>query len=222
MNWSEAAAIPLAGLTAYQALNQAQIRPQQKILILGGSSATGIFAIQYAKRVIGVSQIVCTCSAGNAELCRKLGVDQTIDYNTAKWWEVLKGQNFDIIYDCVGGFESWVNSSLVLKKSGSFVTPVGDGGAHKLTVGALLKLGGSIINRKFWNFVGSSPRYGLIMLDNKRGDQLEIVRGYIEAGQIKAIVEKEYNFDDFVEMFKHSMNGRAKGKLTLRIPHEAN
>ena len=124
---AEGAGLPLVGLTSYHALTTyAGIKKGDKALVLGGSGGTGTVGIQVAK-ALGASLVATTCSSKNAELVKSLGAETVIDYATVNWWEVLAGHDYDIVYDCVGGPESWPNSHKVLKSSGGrFVTITGD------------------------------------------------------------------------------------------------
>lgn len=121
----ETAALPLAGGTSYQALvEKGRLQKGNKVLILGGNTACGLFAIQIAK-AFEASRIIATCSSREEEL-KKLGCTDVINYKNEQWSEKLKGENIDIIYDTVGGLQSWEKAPLVLKKNGYFVTIVGD------------------------------------------------------------------------------------------------
>jgi len=133
-----------------------------------------------------------------------------------KWWEILKGQKYDIIYDCVGGYEAWRNSWQVLKPDGSFVTICGDRGG-KLGVGKLLSSGLSAVNRKFWSLFGN-PNYGTVLADNKRMDQLDIIRRWVEEGKVKSVLDKTFALDDVPQLFALSMSGRTRGKAAIVIP----
>ncbi|KAF4132891.1 Zinc-binding dehydrogenase [Phytophthora infestans] len=107
----------------YQALNNlGKLEAGQRVLILGGSSTTGQFAIQIAK-ALG-AEVVTTASPRNNELVKVLGADQVIDYTSEKWGTVLAEHSVDLIYDCGVEPESWAtDAQKVLKKnSGKFVT----------------------------------------------------------------------------------------------------
>eukprot|EP00644_Phytophthora_capsici_P000391 jgi/Phyca11/540269/estExt2_Genewise1Plus.C_PHYCAscaffold_40704 len=87
MTFNEAAGVPLAGQTSWQALvTHGKLQKGQRVLILGGSSGTGLFAIQIAK-ALG-AEVLATCSHRNVELVKSLGADQVIDYTKEKWSDV--------------------------------------------------------------------------------------------------------------------------------------
>merc|ERR1719203_2033001 len=117
MSIVEAASLPLAAMTAYQAIMHKGSFPKGgKLLILGGSSGCGVYGIQIAK-LRGASTITVTSS--QEAFCKSLGADAVINYKDESapvWHEQLKGQGYDVIFDCVGGKESWSNAHRVLKK----------------------------------------------------------------------------------------------------------
>jgi len=94
-----------------------------------------------------------------------------IDYRTQNWWEELKGQEFDLVYDCVGGHDVWEHAQLVLKPKGSFVSIAGDTPELKLGIPKLLKTGLGMANRKFWSFF-AYPSYSFVTCDAARYQEL--------------------------------------------------
>eukprot|EP01089_Gocevia_fonbrunei_P005914 TRINITY_DN1640_c0_g1_i1.p1 TRINITY_DN1640_c0_g1~~TRINITY_DN1640_c0_g1_i1.p1 ORF type:complete len:502 (-),score=152.21 TRINITY_DN1640_c0_g1_i1:79-1584(-) len=221
LTFKEAATIPLVGLTGYQALLSAgycQFRDcsQKKVLVLGGAGGTGSFGIQLAKHY---KCFVCTtASERNTELVKSLGADQIINYREENWWEVLADQNYDLVYDTVGGEDTWKNSWKVLNKQGSFITIVGDD-QHAITVGSALETGGKWITRKYGELVGNHPKYAQVVCSSKRY-QLEYIKDIIEQGAIKAIVDKEFLLENLKEAFEYSISGKASGKIVVVIGEE--
>jgi len=142
-----AAAIPLAGLTALQGLFTRSARTFQgenlgqlelkssssssgkKVLILGGATLVGSYAIQLAK--LAGAYVATTASTNTMsdqkttklDFCKnKLGADEVIDYKSFSWSEVLSGKEFDLIFDIIGSQDDWKNSSNVLKESSDFIS----------------------------------------------------------------------------------------------------
>jgi len=158
----ESAALPLVGSTSYQGLvEKGHLRKGNKVLILGGNTATGLIAIQLAK-IFEASRIVATCSSGEDEL-KKLGCTELINHKTEQWYDKLKGENFDIIYDSIGGIKSWEKSLLVLKRSGYYVTIVGDAehGANGGLKG-FLSAGLTSTGRKWKSLFNQNSHYELL------------------------------------------------------------
>jgi len=217
----ESSALPLAGSTSYQAFfDKGNFQKGNKVLILGGNTATGLFGIQIAK-ALGASKVVATASSREEEL-KKLGCDQVINYKNQKWHEVLKGENFDIIYDTVGGYASWQNAPLVLKKNGSFVTIVGDR-EHGSNGGlkSLLSSGLSIINRKFWsNF--SNPNYSLFTMTPMYGLK-HLFQLYSEKKitiPIDSASTSDITESNVVALFDKLMTYQTKGKIVIQFAKE--
>ncbi|MGI9087137.1 MAG: NADP-dependent oxidoreductase [Chthoniobacterales bacterium] len=114
LTFVESAAVPLAALTAWQALiDTAKLSPEQTVLIHGGSGGVGSFAVQIA-RTRG-AKVIATASPANQDLLRKLGADVAIDYTKTKFEEAAK--NVDVILDTVGG-ETLARSYTLVKKGG--------------------------------------------------------------------------------------------------------
>merc|ERR1712066_79557 len=114
-------------MTSFQAImHKGGFKSGGKVLILGGSSGCGVYAIQIAK-LYGASTITVTSS--QEAFCKQLGADRVLNYKDESvpvWYEALKGEGYDVIVDMVGWKESWDNAHKILKKNGAFVTIVGD------------------------------------------------------------------------------------------------
>ena len=132
------AGLPLVALTSYQAMytgsgrsftgeRLGDLKKGDKLLVLGGSSSVGLFVIQMCKEA-GIH--VAVTASGNKmpdgmskiEFVKSLGANEVVDYTTQDWSEVLAGQNFDQILDCIGDDADLAKASKVLKKGGSFVS----------------------------------------------------------------------------------------------------
>lgn len=112
ISWEEAAAVPLAGLTAYQALfTHGNLKKGEKVLIHAGAGGVGIYAIQLAKQA--GAYVITTASERNHELLKSLGADEVIDYRNTKFEEVLS--DIDVVFDTMGG-DVQRNSFKVIKK----------------------------------------------------------------------------------------------------------
>lgn len=196
LSFNEAAAVPLTGLTSYQALvTHGNLKAGEKVLILGGSSGTGTLAIQMAK-AIG-AHVTATSSHRNVELVKSLGADVTIDYTTDKWADVLAEHSIDVIYDC--GFEpqAWNDAAqkILTKDTGRFVTLAQVENAIKSPIGA----------KQFYFFCLSS------------GDDLRAIAAYIEKGQVKPVVDSVFPFDSTVEAMNKVKGGRVVGKVVITV-----
>ena len=100
VSFSEAAAVPVAGLTALQALRHGGVAKGSKVFIASGTGGVGSLAIQIAKTMLDASYVCTTASAGaGAELCQKLGADRVIDYKSEDFSKVLEGEDFNMAFD---------------------------------------------------------------------------------------------------------------------------
>jgi alcohol dehydrogenase len=239
LTMEEAAAVPLACETSYQALFNKVSPPVgagTKLFICGGSTATGLYAIQLAKAV--GAQVATTCSERNFNLLQKLGykIIQTkeeinndqqqilvIDYNAKDFGQELKGQNYDAVYDCVGGEQQWISAQQILKKGGQFVTIVGDDTKSALSLKSVATTGASIINRKFWSVFSSDHHDYIIHFLNQTPEDLDNIRkNYIETDKVKPLIDTVYDLQkDGVEalysLYEKSKSGKAQGKLILKV-----
>jgi NADPH:quinone reductase-like Zn-dependent oxidoreductase len=193
----EAAAVPLAGLTAYQGLHRhGGITSGQQVLVYGASGGVGAFAVQIA-RAAGAS-VTGVTSTLNLDLVRALGANDVLDYRTA---DIFAGpRRFDLIFDTIAkvSFRRWRN---VLRAHGTFVTvnPV----IGKLMPAMLTRALG--INRVRSMFTETSA-----------GDLAALAR-LIDAGQMRVPIERIYRIDDVAAAHEHSAGERVRGKLVIDL-----
>uniref|UniRef100_UPI0040482524 NADP-dependent oxidoreductase n=1 Tax=Yoonia sp. TaxID=2212373 RepID=UPI0040482524 len=187
---AEAASLPLAGLTAWQAFVEfADLKQGQKVLIHAGSGGVGTLAIQMAKHLGAF--VATTVSARNADLVKSLGADLVIDYKSEAFDEVIS--EYDVVLDMVGG-EIMNRSFKVLKKGGHLVSIKGqdtDGLAAKHDV-------------KFdWFFM------------HPDGAQLKALADQVAAGVLKPVIDSTFKFADAGKAYAHLADGHAVGKIVI-------
>ncbi|QQZ08437.1 NADP-dependent oxidoreductase [Heyndrickxia vini] len=216
LSFEEAAAIPLVGLTSYQALHDVlKIQKGQKILIQAGAGGVGTFAIQLAK-LMGAT-VATTASVAGENLVKSLGADEIINYKTEKFEEILK--NYDAVFDTLGG-ETLEKSFEVIKSGGKIVSVSGLPNA---------RFGKEYGSGFFKTMLFSAASHKLTALEKKHnvqytflfmkpsGEQLSIIANFIESGKIKPIIDKVYPFEDAQKAMEYAETGRAKGKIILKI-----
>lgn len=199
LSFNEAAGVPLAGQTTYQALvKYGNLQSGQRVLVLGGSSGTGAFAIQLAK-ALGAF-VITTASHRNVELVKSLGADQVIDYTQEKWVDVIDAHSVDLVYDCGVEPNSWNDEAQkVLKKdTGIFVTILTIDNAIESPIGATQH---QIFNQPCTEYL------------------VELTK-FIEAGQLKTIIDSVHPFANTIEAIKVQMSHRAKGKIIIEVATE--
>lgn len=216
LTFEEAASIPLIGLTTYQAFfDILHLQKDQKILIHAGSGGVGTFAIQLAKQMGAF--VATTASEKGFDLVKSLGADQIINYKKENFEEVLTG--YDAVFDTLGG-EALEKSFRVLKPGGQVVSISGMPNAR---FGKEAKLGWlkttllSIVSRKITAIEKKSQtRYHFLFM-KPSGEQLKVIKEFIEGGRIKPIIDKVYPLKDAGQAFNYLESGRAKGKVVIKI-----
>ncbi|CAB9497629.1 Mycocerosic acid synthase-like polyketide synthase [Seminavis robusta] len=217
ISFAEAASLPLAGLTALQGLqNHGNFEKGQKVLIYGGSGGVGSLAIQMAK-ALGASEVYSTGS--NVELIKGLGADVVVNYKEESLMDALKGKDFDLVFDTIGGLEHWQIAQASLKKGGRFITVVGDGGS-------LVSLIAKATWRKMLGSVGLGIPYAFFLTDTTYdglGKDMAQMTEMVEGGKVKALLDErrfELTQEGLQDFIKASMSHRAKGKLILQVQKE--
>jgi NADPH:quinone reductase-like Zn-dependent oxidoreductase len=187
-----AAALPLAAVTAWQALFDAgQLVSGQRMLIHGGSGGVGHVAVQLAKWK--GAYVFATASTKNQELLRELGVDEPIDYTKQKFEDVAR--DVDLVLDLIGG-ETQERSWSVLKKGGvllSLVQPPSVEKAKALGVRAA--------------FVAGHPS----------GAQLAEIAKLIDSGELKPVIDRILPLSEARRAHELSQSGHVRGKIVLRV-----
>jgi NADPH:quinone reductase-like Zn-dependent oxidoreductase len=196
LNFNEAAAVPLAALTAYQALvNHGELTKDSKVLINGCSGGVGHFAIQIAKAM--GAEVTGVCSTKNVALAKELGANFVIDYTKEN--VTSNKEKYDIFFDAVAN-QSYGKIKSILNKNGKYVT----------TLPSL----GVILN--FVTGLFSSKKASMINVKSNPNDLQQLTK-WIEDGRVKPIVEKTYQLKDVREAHRHSETGRVVGKLAISI-----
>lgn len=209
ISFEEAASIPLAGLTALQALEYAGIKENDKVLIHAGSGGVGSFAIQYAK--LKGAYVYTTTSTNNLEWVKELGADRVIDYKTEDYKGIAK--NVDIVFDTLGQNYS-LESFEIIKQGGIVVSVVGplDEASAKIFGMANYKLPEELAKASS----DKKADYKFIFM-HPNGVHLNEIKSMIEDEKIKPIIDKVYPFSKSIEAFTHLASGRAKGKIVIKI-----
>ncbi|GAB9472483.1 Quinone oxidoreductase protein [Globisporangium polare] len=196
LSYDQAASVPLAGLTSYQALTKyGKIQAGERVLILGGSGGTGSFAVQIAK-ALG-AHVITTTSFRNTEFVKSLGADEVIDYTKEKWVDVLDAHSIDVIYDCGMEPGSWnTDAQKVLKKeTGRFVTILDIPKPIESPIGA------------------QQTRFRV----QASAEDLKKLTELIEAGKIVTTIDSVYPFGNLHGAITKLKSSRARGKIILHV-----
>lgn len=216
LSMAEAAALPLVGLTAWQALvERAQIKPGQKVLIHAGSGGVGTFAIQLAKQLGAI--VATTTSAANAALVKELGADIVIDYRSQQFEEELSG--YDVVLNSLDA-KTLEKSLKVLKPGGKLISisgPPDPAYAKAQGLNGVLRLALRLLSlgiRRKAKRAGVDYSFLFMRAD---GAQLERISGLIENGKIRPVVDRSFPFDKLNDAFAYIETGRAKGKVVVTL-----
>lgn len=216
ISFEEAASLPLVGLTAYQALHDvARVALGQKVFIEAGSGGVGSFAVQLAK-ALG-AEVATTTSAKNADWVRRLGADHVIDCQKQKFEVDLHG--YDVVFHSVDG-EPVERGLDILNKGGHLLSIVGPPDAKfAKTVGLNFFLQ-KVCGLLGWKINQLSKKAGVnytFVFVKPSGQQLEEIRGFVEAGRIRPVVDRTFEIVKAKEAFSYVALGRTKGKVVFRM-----
>ncbi|MBT8212841.1 MAG: NAD(P)-dependent alcohol dehydrogenase, partial [Acidimicrobiia bacterium] len=204
LSFEEAAAVPMAALTALQALRDAGgLERGQHVVVNGASGGVGTYAVQIAK-ALG-AEVTAVCSTTKVDQARSIGADTVIDYKNQDYTEMVR--DADILFDNVGN-RPWSDTSKVLAEGGINVAVTGP---KKRWLGPLR----SMLFRKVQSRFGAK-RMTWFTASTTRAD-LETLAGMLEAGAIKPVIEKVYVLDEVPEALTHLSQGHAKAKLVVSI-----
>jgi NADPH:quinone reductase-like Zn-dependent oxidoreductase len=202
VSFQSAAAVPVAAITALQALrDKGQIQAGQQVLINGASGGVGTFAIQLAK-VFG-AQVTAVCSPRNLEQARQLGADQVIDYTQANF--TRNGHHYDLII-AANGYHSILDYRRALTPNGIYV--VLGGSLSQIFQGLLL---GPMLS-KFGN-----QKLGFMGIANINPQDLDFLSGLLEAGKLTPAVEAQYPLSETAKALWYLASGHARGKVVIAI-----
>lgn len=192
LDFVAAAALPLAGVSAYQALvDHMNLQSGQKILIHGGAGGIGSLAIQIAKQL---GAYVATTTAGaETNFVKNLGADEVIDYKTQDFSTLLK--SYDAVFDTVGG-ETNAKSYSVLKEGGTLVSMVQPADEE-------------LADQHDINYVQQSSK--------ATPERLTKVADLANAGHLKVNVDKTFSLDQAAEALEYLKTGHPKGKVVIQI-----
>jgi NADPH:quinone reductase-like Zn-dependent oxidoreductase len=202
MSYAEAASVPNGALTALPFLrDKACIRPGQRILIYGASGSVGAAAVQLA-RYFG-AEVTGVSSTPNLEWIKALGADHVIDYTRADFTQ--NGKTYDIIFDTVGKLPfSRCRSSL--SEQGVFLT-TGIMFENMLQVVGTSRTGGK---KAMFAATGLRPA-------KEKAKDLVLLRELIEAGKLKAVIDRCYPFEQIVEAHRYVEKGHKKGNVVITM-----
>ena len=202
LSFEEAAAVPLAALTALQGLRDiGKVQPGHSVLINGASGGVGTFAVQISK-AFG-AEVTGVCSTRNMEMVRSIGADHVIDYNKQDFTGTEK--RYDVVFDLVGS-PSLSACRSALNPGGILVMSAGGDGRWIGPIGRILKaiVTGPFVKNKMKPFV-ASPNTA----------DLDELRDLIEAGKLSPVIDRRFTLPEVPEAMRLQGEGHARGKKII-------
>jgi NADPH:quinone reductase-like Zn-dependent oxidoreductase len=188
----QAASLPVASITAWQALfDAADLRAGQKALIHAAAGGVGGFAVQFAKWK--GAQVIGTASAESADYVRQLGADEVIDYRIARFEDIV--HDVDMVLDTIGG-DTQDRSWRVLKQGGILVSTVQPPAQEKAAAHGVR---------------------GLMIRQGPRGDQMAEIAELVASGRIQVRIEREFPLSEVQQAQEMSQSGHTHGKIVVLI-----
>ena len=201
LSFEQAAAVPLAGMTALQALRtHGKVQPGQKVLVHGASGGVGTFAVQIAK-ALG-AEVTAVCSTSKVDLARSLGADYVLDYTKEDF------AKRELRYDLV----LIVNGSRPVRDYRRVLNP---GGACILIGGSIGQVLRFLI---FGRFYRNSPKGKVLTFVMKPNRQdLLFLKGLLEGGKLNPVMDRNFSFASVPEALEYLHEGHAKGKISITV-----
>jgi NADPH:quinone reductase-like Zn-dependent oxidoreductase len=202
MSFEEAAAVPMAAVTALQGIRYAgQIRPGQKVLIHGASGGVGTFALQLAKSF--GAEVTAVCSTRNLDMARSIGADHVIDYTREDF--AKNGKQYDLIL-ATNGDRSISDYRRALSPKGVYVQT---GGSMRQMTQAMIQ--GPWISRT------GSQKLGNMGVAKPNQKDLVTMKELLEAGKVKPVIDRCYPLDQTAEALRYFEAGHAQGKVVITV-----
>lgn len=201
LSFTEAAAVPMAALTALQALrDRGRVAPGMRVLVHGGSGGVGSFAIQIARSL--EARVGAVASTAHQELLRELGAEETFDYTAEDF--TLRDRVWDLVFDVVGN-RTFSEVASVLSREGRYVTT-------RPSAGLFL----AVFATRLAGLFGYGRRAASVMVE-ARGDELVELADRIDAGEIRPVIHRTYPLEEIARAHAESETGHAPGKIVVTL-----
>jgi NADPH:quinone reductase-like Zn-dependent oxidoreductase len=201
-SFEESAAVPIAGITALQALrDKGHIQPGQKVLINGAGGGVGTFAVQIAKSF--GAEVTAVTNTGNLDMVRKLGADHVIDYTQEDFTKI--GQRYDLICDIaashsISDYKRIMNPNAICVLVGIRQNIIR--GLLYFIIRGRLSRG----DKKFTFFIAKTNH-----------EDFDILKELIEAGKIVPVIDRRYPLGETAQAMRYLIQGNARGKIVINV-----
>jgi NADPH:quinone reductase-like Zn-dependent oxidoreductase len=201
MTFEQAAAAPMAALTALQGLrDKGHIQKGQKVLINGASGGVGTFALQLAK--FFAAEVTAVCSTGNVDMARSLGADHVIDYTKEDF--TRSGKKYDLILGANG-----------FHPMGDYKRALVPGGAYVMTGGSMRQIFQTMLLAPWFSMTGGKKMGGITANANQK--DLVFIKELMEAGKVIPVIDRVYPLAEVPEALRYLLAGHAKGKVVIKV-----
>jgi NADPH:quinone reductase-like Zn-dependent oxidoreductase len=205
VTFEEAAAVPIAAITALQGLrDKGQLQPGQKVLINGASGGVGTFAVQIAK-ALG-AEVTGVCSTRNVEMVRSLGADHVVDYTREDFTRA--DERYDLMLD-VAGSRSWSECKRILNPRATLVV-VGAPKGNRL-LGPL----SHVVKVRLAALRSSQKVVFFIAKFNK--PDMGILQEFLESGKVKPVIDRRYELSEIADAFRYLGEGHCRAKVVITV-----
>jgi len=203
ISFEDAAAVPVAALTALQGLrDKGRIQPGHKVLVDGASGGVGTFAVQIAKSF--GAEVTAVCSTRNVDTARSLGADHVIDYTREDFTQ--SGQRYDLILGA-NAYHSIFDYRRALSRNGIFV----------MVGGGWIQILQAMLLGPFLSWIGSKKvRFFIAKINTK---DLDFLKDLLEAGKVVPVIDRRYPLSDVAEALRYLKEGHAQGKVVITVEH---
>ena len=201
VTFEEAAAVPMAAVTALQGLRaKGHIQPGQQVVVNGASGGVGTFAVQIAKSF--GAHVTAVCSTRNVAMARSLGADQVIDYTQADFTQ--NGQQYDLIL-AANGYHALSDYKRALSPKGMYVMTGGSGN----------QLFEVMLQGPWMSRTGGKKMGNLMAKPNHR--DLAFLQALLQAGKVKSVIDRRYPLREGAEALRYLAEGHAQGKVVITV-----
>ena len=206
VSFEEAAAVPVAALTALQGLrDHGQVKARQKVLINGASGGVGTYAVQIAKSF--GAEVTGVCSTPNVETVRSIGADRVVDYKKDDF--TTGSERYDLLLD-IAGSRSWSDMRRVLKPDATYVIVGGQKGGPLLgplthTIGVRMAT------------MRVSQRLVLFFIAKLNREDMLVLTELLESGKVKSVIDRRYKLDEISDALGYVLDGHARGKVVVTV-----
>jgi len=205
VTFEQAAAVPVAALTALQGLrDKGQIQPGQQVLINGASGGVGTFAVQIAKSF--GAEVTGVCSTRNVEVVRSIGADHVVDYTREDF--TRSDRRYDLMLD-VAGNRSWSECKRVLEPQATLVI-VGGPKTNRL-IGPL-----GHAAKVYLAGLGGSRKVGFFIAKFNKADMV-VLRDLLDAGKVTSVIDRQYELSEIADALRYLGEGHAQGKIVITV-----